>query len=253
MSPVSPLKASPLKGLRVLVTRPQPHADRLSSFLHQQGAETVVMPMIEIVPLTVDNEKSLLDISLYHKVIAISIPAVDIAFSAGLNNANAATWFTPGLGTAEALHERGVEAFSPQTEFTSEAMLELPDLKMVENEKVLIIKGEGGRDVLATNLRRRGASVTLLPVYQRHCPNYPQGMLDRTVAEEQINAIVATSGQVVSNLLACSEKPQILKKVPVLVPSQRVAESTKAAGFKKVITSPGASDNDIAGALQQLL
>ncbi|CAM3476982.1 uroporphyrinogen-III synthase [Parendozoicomonas haliclonae] len=242
-----------LNGLRVLVTRPQPQADRLAAYLEGLGAKTAILPMIAIQSCKPETLPANIDLTEYSKVIVISVPAVEQFFALKPANSMTPAWVTPGQGTADALKEYGITAHCPDEEFTSEAMLNLEPLQQVSGQKILLIKGEGGRDTLAETLTDRGADVSSLIVYQRICPDYPAGMLDRTVEEQQISAIVATSGQIVINLLECSSKPELLRDIPLLVPSPRVASLAMENGFKKVITTPGAGDSDIATALLQLL
>lgn len=246
----------PLAGLRVLITRPQPQANRLADFLQAKGAKTTILPMVEICPVPL--EAALEEIEQFSKVIAISVPAVEIAHQklAELFSPEELcnrAWFTPGKGTAKALREKGVQPQCPDSEFTSEAMLELPELKQVEGENILLLKGEGGRDLLNEELTQRGAKVVSLSLYRRQCPDYSPSEVETTLASAGINAIVATSGQILSNIQACSPNLQDMLPVPLIVPSPRVAEQAKEYGFKKVVISQGAGNQDIAEALLQLV
>ena len=241
----------PLEGLRVLITRPQPQANRLSSFLQGKGAKTTLLPMVEIRP--VQPVPELGGLSRFNKVIAISVPAVEITFQKLAGFHPKAQWFTPGKGTAKALREKGIQPQCPESEFTSESMLELPALNQVEGDNILLLKGEGGREVLTEELTNRGAQVVPAVLYRRQCPDYSQAEMETTLASAGINAIVATSGQIVSNIQTCIPNLQDLIPLPLIVPSQRVAEEAKQLGFKKVVISPGAGDQDIAEALLQLV
>ncbi|WP_281646411.1 uroporphyrinogen-III synthase [Parendozoicomonas sp. Alg238-R29] len=238
-----------LEGLRVLITRPQPQAGRLAAFLQAKGARTTVLPMVAITPLTLTSQPD--NLAQFSKIIAISVPSVDIALRTLPEFSPQTQWVTPGLGTAQALKSHGIQPLTPHSEFTSEAMLALPELNQVTGEKILLLKGEGGRELLRNELSRRGAEVVSLDLYRRQCPDYQQGEIETTVASADINAIVATSGQIVSNLHTCC--PDDLKNLPLIIPSQRVAEKAEALGFKRVVVSQGAGDQDIAEALLQLV
>ena len=246
----------PLEGLRVLITRPQPQANRLADFLQAKGAKTTILPMVEICSAPLKTAPK--GFEQFSKVIAISVPAVEIAYQklSGLfspEELDNKTWFTPGKGTAKVLREKGIQPLCPDSEFTSEAMLELPELKQVEGDNILLLKGEGGRDLLSEELTRRGAKVVSLSLYRRQCPDYSPSEVETTLASAGINAIVATSGQILSNIEVCSPNLQDILPVPLIVPSPRVAEQAGGCGFKKVVISQGAGDQDIAEALLQLV
>ena len=241
-----------LKGARVLITRPQPQAEKLANYLNQHGAKAVIMPMLQICPCDADELPHPLDLGQYEKIIVISTPAAQCLLRYNLANTNR-QWFTPGTGTGDVLAKHGIQAKSPTALFTSEALLELSDLENIAGQRILLVKGEGGRDLLEQRLKRGGAEVTSLVVYRRRNPHYEPGTLDRTLEEQGINAIVATSGQIVTNLIShCSEVSTIRERV-LLVPSTRVSELAKQAGFHQVELAASAGDNDIAAALQSFV
>ncbi|MCL6268375.1 uroporphyrinogen-III synthase [Sansalvadorimonas sp. 2012CJ34-2] len=249
-----------LDGLNVLVTRPQPQADKLARHLSKLGAEPVVMPMVEIEPIYTQSslppDSPLSDISQFDKVVVVSIPSAEQTFSLKPANANSADWFTPGLSTAKALSRFGIEASCPETAFTSEALLALPALQNIAGQRILLLKGEGGRDLLENELTIRGGKVSSLELYRRVCPKYASGELEQTVATRKIGAIVATSSQIVTHLLhnmKSENTGDLLYNVPLLVPSARVADYARTQGFQNVIICESAGNQDISNALLQLV
>ena len=254
------MSSDALQGVRVLVTRPQPQADTLAQHLSRYGAEPVVMPMIEITPLFTSEilplTSPLTDISQFNKVVAVSIPSAEIAFNLSPKKPEAADWFTPGLSTAKTLARFGITALCPDALFTSEALLQLPGLQNIAGERILLLKGEGGRDVIEQTLKARGADVVPLVLYRRVCPKYSNSMLEQTVASKTINAIVATSSQIVTHLLACFQAVNAKSFIcmqPLLVPSERVAEHARAKGFTQTVVCQSAGNDDVTAALLQLI
>ncbi len=247
-----------LKGLSVLVTRPQPQAEKLARHLASYGADSTVLPMVEIKPLLTPGAplNALSDLSQFDKAIVISIPAADITLSLDLNHLNSMDWFTPGRSTARTLASAGISATCPNNDFTSEALLTLPPLQNVHGQRILLLKGEGGRDLLERELTKRGAKVVPEFLYQRVCPKYPAGTLVQIVASKGINAIVATSSQIVTSLRSTIDLERYesqLDDIPLLVPSPRVAVHATESGFNRVITCAGASNQHIVDALQELV
>ena len=241
------------------MTRPQPQADKLASYLSGYGAEAVALPMVDIQQFhnagQLPDSFPLKDISRFHKIIAISITAAQAALELLPDQAGSAIWFTPGKSTADVLAHRGIPANSPDSGFTSEALLNMAPLQNITGERILLLKGEGGRDLLQQELAGRGAEVMALELYRRACPEYPPGTLSDTVASHDINAIVATSAQIVAHLqkgFAADGAANRIYGIPLLVPSPRVAEQAEQAGFRTVITCSGASNQHIVAALEKL-
>ncbi len=245
--------ATELQGLRVLVTRPRPQAEKLAAFLRAHGAQAVVMPMLEICARPIHQLPLPLDIATYQKVIVISTSAAEHLFKHSLKHIHQSEWITPGRGTAEYLFGYGVQAICPTMHFTSEAILDLPALQHVAGQNILLVKGEGGRELLAQTLTQRRANVTSLTVYQRRNPDYGTGLVARTVEDQKINAIVATSGEIVANLALHTREAASVRALPLLVPSHRVSEIAKAAGFTQIHLTLGASNSDIASALKRFV
>ena len=63
--------------------------------------------------------------------------------------------FAPGPGTAEALASVGVtDVRIPATTFDSEGLLALPELSAVRGKRIVIFRGDGGREDLGDALVR---------------------------------------------------------------------------------------------------
>ena len=113
-------------------------------------------------------------------------------------------------------------------------------------------RGEGGRELLAERLRELGASVEYLELYRRGLPHYPPAALPDRIEAERLNGLVVSSGQGFEHLhqLAGDAWPQ-LARLPLFVPSPRVAEMARAAGVKTVVDCRGASAAALLTALRE--
>jgi uroporphyrinogen-III synthase len=118
--------------------------------------------------------------------------------------------------------------------------------------RVLIMRGEGGRELLAERLREQGASVDYLELYRRGLPRYVEGALPERIQSEHLNGLVVSSGQGFEHLyqLAGSAWPE-LARLPLFVPSPRVAEMARAAGAQTVVDCRGASATALLTALRE--
>lgn len=145
--------------------------------------------------------------------------------------------------------------FFPEQGDDSEALLELPQLREAiarPAPRVLIVRGEGGRELLAERLRGQGASVDYLELYRRDLPRYANGVLMQRIQAERLNGLVVSSGQGFEHLqqLAGEAWPQVAR-LPLFVPSPRVAEMARAAGAEKVVDCRGASAAALLTALRE--
>ena len=241
-----------LSGWCVLVTRPHPQGERLVQTLEHLGARALHIPLMTIEPRVPENSSLLADLGRYDKVIAISAAAVEQAFGYRPRGAGSTRWYTPGAATAAALVHHGVKACYPQTESTSEALLALPEMQDVRQQRILLLKGEGGRTLLAEELQRRGAHLDALDLYTRGRPAYQAGYLERIVQDAGVGAMVATSGQLVHQLLEISVQPELLLGIPLLVPGVRVAGLARSGGFRRVQVMDAADDAAVVSALVRL-
>ena len=239
--------------IRVLITRPSPQAEELAACLAGEGIESTVLPMVKITPLPFASTP-LPDLSVYDKVVAVSAPAVHLALKWAPANIGKPLWFTLGPATAAVLAAHNVMVYSPKSEATSEGLLRLPGLQYVQQEKILLLKGEGGRTLLECTLRQRKASVTALSLYTRCSPDYSAEQVRGKVLFPPINAIVVTSVEVLDNLVSYMSLAGLTSVMHafVLVPSGRVARSARQRGFTKVINCEGASHRVMTEALLSL-
>ena len=196
-----------LAGVRVLVTRPRYAARRLADALAAEGADAVCVPAMEIAP--VDDTRSaarlceqLADVSVS---VFTSVNAVDGFFrlmASGASDRLPPVVLGVGRATAEALRVRGVTGVrTPSGGFDSEGLLACPELDsgQVAGRLVAIVKGEGGRDLLARELDRRGAGVIEANVYRRRAPERLADRLDDV--RGTIDVVTATSAEALRNLL----------------------------------------------------
>ena len=232
---------------RVLLTRPAEESAALAAALSEAGILSSSLPLLDIEPLPVTPEQQVIfgDLGRYCAVIVVSKPAARLAVQQLDQAWPQLSWFSVGAATAQVLADHGLCVHYPQTGDDSEALLQLPALREAiarPGARVLILRGEGGRELLAERLREQGASVDYLELYRRFLPTYDTGVLTRRIQLERLNGLVVSSGQGFLHLqaLAGPDWPQVAQ-LPLFVPSPRVAEMARAAGAEKVVDCRGAS------------
>src|SRR5690606_17336275 len=101
--------------------------------------------------------------------------------------------FAVGPGTAAVLEKHGLHVSFPTTATNSEALLALPELQHIDGMKALIVRGSGGRELIAETLRGRGASVDYAELYLRAVPTYDAAALRELVRNAAPSAVVVSS------------------------------------------------------------
>jgi uroporphyrinogen-III synthase len=232
---------------RLLLTRPAEESTALAATLADAGVFSSQLPLLEIeaLPVTPEQQAVLGALQRYCAVIVVSKPAARLALQQLSASWPRLPWFSVGAGTAQILAEQGLDVHYPPTGDDSEALLQLPALReaiALPGARVLILRGEGGRELLAERLRERGVSVDYLALYRRLLPAYGPGALTQRIQLERLNGLVVSSGQGFLHLqaVAGSDWPEVAQ-LPLFVPSPRVYEMARAAGAEKVVDCRGAS------------
>ncbi|MDP2179095.1 uroporphyrinogen-III synthase [Methylicorpusculum sp.] len=245
----------------ILITRPVHQAEKLCGLLSEAGFLPIRFPVLDIVPTQKsDQAKQILArIDDYDRLIFISVNAVNFALL--LNDGKIAA-FTDrpiaavGASTADALVKQGLLVDTvPESGFNTEALLAMPQLQAVKGQRILIIRGEGGREALADELRRRGAAVDYLEVYQRACPDLDNKPLTKMLQEEQLAVITVTSSEGLNNLVRMmgDELKSALLILPLVVVSERMAQDAQARGFFHVVVAKNPSDAAILEEIKKII
>lgn len=238
---------NPLADLCVLITRPAGQAEHLTELIERAGGKTILFPALEIGDAR--DERALGGIidrlETFDLAIFVSPSAVDRA----LQKIQAKrAWpaqlcaATIGRGSQARLLRFGIpHILAPQGRADSEALLALPELQEMADRQVVIFRGEGGRELLDRTLALRGAEITSAVCYRR---NPPTGKGVDALLEQlsggKIDAIVVTSSEGARNLFGLPGATDLLKKIPLFVPHERIAATAKELGAERVfVTSPG--------------
>jgi uroporphyrinogen-III synthase len=247
----------PLHGIGVLVTRPQQQAAPLCRLLEARGAGTHRFPAIEIKPLTDWRDLAArlgpladFDLIIFSSANAVRFGAVLLEQKRDLNMA------VIGPATARALNQAGYRAAVQAGDGSdSESLLRHPTLHSMAGKRVLLIKGVGGRELLQSELTRRGAHVTIADVYRRERANPSPGELAALEAQfcaGAIQLITATSVEIAGNLLelATPALRSDFERVPWVVPGARVAINLRELGVpSEILQADSAEDQDLLAAI----
>lgn len=235
----------------VMVTRPEPAGKELCDYIESHGIQTVYFPTIIFAPPLDECQfhQSIQNLSEQDWLIFVSPQSVYASV-----NAMQKTWpILPagikvaaiGEGTAKALKAAGLNALYP-SQWNSEGLLALPEFCNIKNSKIAIIKGEGGRAILETTLKHRGANVSTMIAYRRVMPNLDMDSYIQLLQSKKISIIVCTSFESIQNLkkLLCTEW-SFLKEIPLIVVSERIKKLAHNLGFQTIWVASNASHEAI--------
>ena len=234
------MQNKPLTGIGIAITRPVDQAKKLSALINEAGGTLILFPLIEITPLADYGqfEAVISDINDYDWAIFISSNAVQNGMPRLVKQGIPTKLKFAAIGpvTASELQSFGVKGvLIPKDRFDSESLLALPEMTDVFSKKILIVRGVGGRDVLAETLKARGAQVTFAECYQRINPQTNCDLLAQLWADKKLHGIVVTSSEAMRHLLDLAGDSEWLKHVTLCVNHARIAELPLQIGFKVVV------------------
>ena len=236
--------------------------------LREAGAVPLFFPVIDIVPLADTSDL---------RALAGRLGTYDIAFFVSANAVEQtlaviprAAWpasvriATVGPGSARALQAQGFdEVMLPASRFDSEGVLDLPAMQAAAiggkpgGKRVLILRGNGGRELLAQVLAERGAQVDVVSTYQRRRAVTDPAELKARFAEDGLAAISFTSSEGVHNFAdslrgddgGSAMVSELFASLPCFVPHPRIAEVLRAEGAQHIVLT-GAGDAALIDALK---
>lgn len=231
--------ADSLRGRYIAVTRPRDQAIRLSALIEQAGGHVISFPLIAIAVLEdygVFNEQ-LAKLQDYDWAIFISSNAVQHGVPRLMQKLGSPPpelrFAAIGPVTAAELKKFGIDdTLTPNDRYDSEALLALPEMQNVASRKIMIFRGEGGREILAETLRQRGAHVEFAECYRRTNPQTDLQLLENHQQQGELDAIVVTSSEAMRHLLQLGEDSDWLSGVPLCVNHERVAELPRQCGMQ---------------------
>ncbi|WP_043530927.1 uroporphyrinogen-III synthase [Litchfieldella xinjiangensis] len=242
---------------RVLITRPGERALPLLEAIAARGAQPDRLDVMRQEPLeeTQAMRNAWLDFDQFDKVVVVS-PFAAECLAEALDRywpqlPIGPQYYAVGRATADTLHSQlGVRVRVPPAtgEDTSEALLAMASLRHLEGSKVLLVAGEGGRELLADTLVARGARLTRLALYRRVLIPLAGPSLER-LASGDYAALVVSSGEILEHLAGWCTSTALHQ--PLIVSSQRLVTLAKEWGFADIHVARGATPAALADAVAE--
>lgn len=254
---------SALYGLGVLVTRPAHQALPLCRLIEAHGGVAISWPTLHIAaPPDAQAATNLLQrLADYDVVIFASVNAVEHSWPGIQQGALPSHLQIAAIGaaTARALEAHGVRhCLRPAHGFTSETLLALPRFQVLHGQRILIVRGCGGRMFLVETLTRRGAQVDCAEVYRRELPRVDTRQRDALLRDWEsgrIGAVLITSSESLQNLFAMlgSAGQPYIRSTPLIVVSARIQRAAVEQGCRHILLAREASDQALLAALLDLM
>lgn len=248
----------PLSGKGIVVTRPAHQAAHLAELIRAAGGRAILFPVIEIVE--VEDLQPLLALIDRLDEFAIAIFISPNAVNKAMNLINARRALPPHLqlaaigrsGVRELEHFGITAVIAPAARFDSEALLELPALQDVAGRRVVIFRGDGGRELLGDTLTARGATIEYAECYRRGRPQLDAAPLLKAWARNELHAITSTSSEGLHNLFGLVGTPghSWLKQTPLFVPHPRIEQTARELGLATVVLTAQGDEGLVQGLAQ---
>ncbi|OTA17825.1 Uroporphyrinogen III synthase HEM4 [Xenorhabdus vietnamensis] len=246
--------------MSILITRPAPAGEELVKRLRAIGKSAFSAPLIEIHPgadLPLLSQK-LQWLSAGDLVFLLSKNAVHYAnkqlTQEGQSWPDQLSYYGIGKSTSLMFHQyTGLKILYSEQGETSEDLLQLPTLQKMDNKKILLLRGNGGREVIASTLRIRGSEVDYCECYSRQPVKYNTADFSHHWQQCDIKTIVVTSGemlQLLYNLVTDSDGKAWLLGCDLIVVSERLANIAQTLGWQTIKVAKSADNDALIQALE---
>ncbi|MEX2326735.1 MAG: uroporphyrinogen-III synthase [Pseudomonadales bacterium] len=223
----------------------------MAAALRRAGTEPFICPLLEVTGrnLNAADRETIRRLDHYDHLVFISRNAVRLGMAAidqyWPQLPMKLAFYAVGQATARELGNWDLQPVLPD-EATSEGLLALPALTDVAGQRVLIVRGVGGRPTLVDTLTERGALVDYLEVYER------RSMVPGAAARRELMAfdgavVLIYSGETLAAFSAAlgaasGNARAIRARIALVVPSKRIEDLARDAGFDLVQVAESAED-----------
>jgi uroporphyrinogen-III synthase len=244
-------RSLPLADLNIVITRPREQAVGLVQRIAQLGGKPLLFPLLEITAVHDDQALHEQVSRLKQTDLAIFISPNAVRYGMAAIRAEgelpaSVKFATVGQGSAKALHSQGItHVIAPTERFDSEGLLALAELQSMAGNKVMIFRGDGGRELLGDTLRARGATVEYVTCYLRSKPAFDAGAL----LDSAPDVITVTSSEALTYLweMFDAQGRSGLAAMPLFVPHERIANAARQQGWQQVVITESGDDGLLSG------
>lgn len=240
--------------MTVLVTRPDTQGIALCQLLAQHGYRAIHHPLLKIVAGS-DLHRLTAEIHQADMVIAVSQHAVhwvnqtlqneQVAWPQSIN------YVAIGQKTAQLLSKACQQTVHYPELSDSEHLLTLPVLQSIAGKRIVIWRGNGGRELIYHTLALRGATVEYREMYQRIPLPFSSDAALAGWQTQQVDKIIITSAEQLTFFCSqlSSQARDWTSQQRLIVPSQRIADQASQLGFRNIVITGSAANQDLLAAV----
>lgn len=234
------LERRPLLGRRVVVTRSRVQASALSDRLRALGAEVLELPAIRIVALPEGPAETALIESAPARshLVFTSVNGVDEFFARLTARGHDARRLSPdttvvaiGPATADRLGAYGVRADLVPDRFVAEGILDALSAVDLSDASMLVARARGSRPELIDGLRRRGARVDELLLYEAAAERATPAQVEAALTADVVTFTASSTVTAFMGLLDDGERARAASGPRVVSIGPITSATARAAGL----------------------
>ena len=241
--------------MTILIVRPLDKAKETEKELNEKGYQSSILPLIDI-EIKRDEKLTKHFVSCQSSVLIITSSYAVRWLTQQVLTSALKFEFTVCVGkkTASAIESSLIKNVDfgkiiiPHEE-SSEGIIALPELSQIKQQHITLLKGDGGRNLVAKTLQKAGALVTELCVYSRKINQTLHTNRDYKLSD--IQCIIVTSIEILDAMLTIHQANTIDDRL-LIVASQRIKDYALGLGFSNIYLSQGASARAIADCVTHL-
>ncbi|MFY8352953.1 uroporphyrinogen-III C-methyltransferase [Pseudoalteromonas sp. SSM20] len=233
----------------ILLTRPEEKSQQLAEHLAEKSIKSIIQPLLALEAITVSEQQlGMLDDA--DIVLFVSQDAARFLHALKPELAKNSVCLAVGKSTAEVVTKLFEKPCASPIVETSEGLLAMPELNNVASKRIVLVKGKGGRNKLAKELKEREAIFQPLAVYQRLTNPELTIELAQTWQQRGVDSVVLTSNASIDSFLAVATNKSWLATLTVFLVSERCVDYfNEKAQAKQIINCQGADNESILNAI----
>jgi uroporphyrinogen III methyltransferase/synthase len=250
----------PLRGVRVLVTRPERQVERVVRLLERQGAAPLIHPLIRITPPRDFRalDRAIVALTHYDWIVFTSANGVQ-AFMRRLHSMGRDSRELAGVkvcavgpATAAELVEWGIRTDCLPEKFTSEGIVDaLASRGEIEGRAFLLPRSQIASEALPSAIRKLGGRCVEVVAYRALPVEENAGAIAELIAAGSVDVVMLTSPSAVESYVAILDRvPMGKRHGPIIAAIGPVTgQAARERGLKVMVEAPTHTDEGFVRAL----